>query len=47
MQTPRPLGRIAPETGEQLGNVTKKSPVPGGKISLFSGGFGKILFPSY
>ena len=43
---PLPRGE-APGNRAQLGNVTKKSPVPGGKISLFSGGFGKILFPSY
>ena len=39
-------GGACPHRGE-LGNVTKKCAVPGGKISLFSGGFGKILFPSY
>ena len=47
MQIPPFSGCTAPGNRADLGNVTKKSPVPGGKISLFSGGFGKILFPSY
>lgn len=47
MQIPSFPGRIIPGNRGDLGNVTKNPPIPGGKISLFSGVFGKILSHSY
>ena len=47
MQIPPFSGCTAPGNRADLGNVTKKSRASPGKISLFSGGFGKILSRLY